>query len=1426
VADALKIEIDTASAKQALDALRASFQQTVAAAEQFGTRGAAGIKKFGDAMASLKPIDATVASSITAFNNAMQNLKAGAVGSVAAELNKLAKVDVNKVAANVKVLSDALANLKVPPGLDSMAAAFGNLARSAQAAGVAVKAAAPATSSLQKAIGSLNKEILNSVGFMSGLGVSFGNLVTGLQSVMDASGGAINSIGALVGAMGKLPAIAAAAGAAFLVFKGVQAIISNLIQPIIDVTQQFRAFSLALDAMRGAGAGAAGIEQLRGIAARTGSEILALTNNFKQFEASASASGMTAGQSAKIFEQFSGAFSVLGLTSTQASLAFRALTQMMAKGTVQAEELRGQLGENLPGSVQLFAEALGVSTRAMEKMMKSGQVLSADVLPKVAELLNKKYGEALVASLESVVAQVNRLSNTWTFLMKAMGEGDITGVFGGVAQGLKAIADALANSSGLEQFARQLGDLIGLIANSVLTQIAQVIQVLNTLINVFYSVAGAINSVLPSWEQFSNFTSSLVDPLTNAVAALGQLGSAIAQLGFHEIVKPIIDTAKAIADWVANSQAAQAAITLLSAAIKVLINLLGGAVWNFFSQVMGLVAEGAKMATDAIVNFSGGLVQVGSSADTVTAATSASAAALSNFASEAQSASDAIVAAAYGVTSYENAQRDAAQQVEQTEKHIRSMQSSLKDQDASMRQITRQQKDFTDGIRSENQALEREREALQRRQRALQDMAGAEGGIGGDGIQKALDALSDKIKNNSEAIENSNLAFGDRQRIEAEYRDSIQAGIQAEQERNAILKEFGVQLSDSGKEAVAFLTSMGQQKDAAVSLAFAIDQATMSMEKRIEKMQQEAQQAADLGSWADAQIDKIREETDAKLENMRVRGENTEVIDAERRIAEAALTPLDKLRAGAIEEEAALKTVIMARKEGISIQQAATKVSQELANKYGIEVDAAKTVAGAIDQMSQSQEKGKSGAEQLANANQKAGKSIEAQKEDAKQLQSALEGIGTKAEETAGKIAATTETWAAFSEPVKTAGDGMRMLADSFARLTLSLPTVQAGISGLNEVLPTFSGQMKVLSEVAPALGAEFPKFATAIQMLSTSIAAMAETLPAFTNNLRAIGEAGEGAKQLTEAFQALIDMINQSAADIAKAGDVIKSLGAAAASVGAGFDQATASAGPLISAINEVAEAAERAEEAFRKMEDAAKDALAAAKAAAAAGGGGEGGDTPAQREGGYAGDRMQTQHVSMDAFKQAPKFAEGIGNTSAHPSRVPGGGIPSILHPNEAVVPLSRGRKIPVDVKLDMPDFKMPKLDTKDNSEWVRGLDYLTVSIDHLADSVKSLANVEPVQAQTLPKMELPELPSVHDKPEAPEVQHRITPDEAFDPGRTPSGSTRTDRTSPTNTERNAQIINITVHATDADSFKRTQDQIVRELGRKIQRAERRGG
>ncbi|UTU09456.1 tail tape measure protein [Caulobacter phage BL47] len=57
---------------------------------------------------------------------------------------------------------------------------------------------------------------------------------------------------------------------------------------------------------------------------------------------------------------------------------------------------------------------------------------------------------------------------------------------------------------------------------------------------------------------------------------------------------------------------------------------------------------------------------------------------------------------------------------------------------------------------------------------------------------------------------------------------------------------------------------------------------------------------------------------------------------------------------------------------------------------------------------------------------------------------------------------------------------------------------------------------------------------------------------------------------------------------------------------------------------------------------------------------------------EGGIVGAPV-SKVMGMVSFRDAPHYKEGTANTS---------GIPSILHPNEAVIPLSRGRSVPVEM------------------------------------------------------------------------------------------------------------------------------------------------
>lgn len=68
-------------------------------------------------------------------------------------------------------------------------------------------------------------------------------------------------------------------------------------------------------------------------------------------------------------------------------------------------------------------------------------------------------------------------------------------------------------------------------------------------------------------------------------------------------------------------------------------------------------------------------------------------------------------------------------------------------------------------------------------------------------------------------------------------------------------------------------------------------------------------------------------------------------------------------------------------------------------------------------------------------------------------------------------------------------------------------------------------------------------------------------------------------------------------------------------------------------------------------------------------------------RRKGGVAGQTGgKMQSASFSSFSGAPQLRDGIDNTNKLTPSVSGGGIPTILHGNEAVVPLPSGGAIPV--------------------------------------------------------------------------------------------------------------------------------------------------
>ncbi len=162
---------------------------------------------------------------------------------------------------------------------------------------------------------------------------------------------------------------------------------------------------------------------------------------FSRLAASAAGTSLAGKGARDVFLAVAKASAALRLSNQEVEGTFRAIEQMMSKGTVQAEELRGQLGERLPGAFRLAAKAMGHTTQEMGKLLKLGEITAEEFLPKLAAELEKTFGEAAKANLDSYTGAMSNLSNRALLFSKEFDR--ISGTSKIVVGGLKAAAAAL-----------------------------------------------------------------------------------------------------------------------------------------------------------------------------------------------------------------------------------------------------------------------------------------------------------------------------------------------------------------------------------------------------------------------------------------------------------------------------------------------------------------------------------------------------------------------------------------------------------------------------------------------------------------------------------------------------------------------------------------------------------------------------------------------------------------------------------------------------------------------------------------------------------------------------------------------------------------------------------------------------------------------
>ena len=131
---------------------------------------------------------------------------------------------------------------------------------------------------------------------------------------------------------------------------------------------------------------------------------------FTRLYASMAPTGFDSGSIEKLFTGISAATASLQLTPDKAERVIYAFGQMASKGQIMSEELKGQLGDVLPGALAIFSKAAGMSVKEFSKAMEDGEFVGnrfREVFAKVSDELMNRFGSGAAAAGKSLQGLIN-----------------------------------------------------------------------------------------------------------------------------------------------------------------------------------------------------------------------------------------------------------------------------------------------------------------------------------------------------------------------------------------------------------------------------------------------------------------------------------------------------------------------------------------------------------------------------------------------------------------------------------------------------------------------------------------------------------------------------------------------------------------------------------------------------------------------------------------------------------------------------------------------------------------------------------------------------------------------------------------------------------------------------------------------------------
>lgn len=284
---------------------------------------------------------------------------------------------------------------------------------------------------------------------------------SGIKGVGNEAGAATGKVNQLDDQVSKIGGNSARIESLSNAFRALAAAV--VVKEFIDANVELEKFERAMVLLKGSTEGAATeFEYVRELSRRLGLELFTTADAYTSLTAATKGTTLQGQATRDIFEAVSIAMSSLGKSSADTQGALLAISQIVSKGNVSLEELRGQLGERLPGAFQLAANAMGMSTSELDKFVSSGNLTAEVFLPKFAAELKKTFGD--VRDMEGFTASLNRMKNSLDEAYITIGK---SGAFDALTKGVQVATAAVSGAvAGFEL----LGKVIGIVTAAMVSR--------------------------------------------------------------------------------------------------------------------------------------------------------------------------------------------------------------------------------------------------------------------------------------------------------------------------------------------------------------------------------------------------------------------------------------------------------------------------------------------------------------------------------------------------------------------------------------------------------------------------------------------------------------------------------------------------------------------------------------------------------------------------------------------------------------------------------------------------------------------------------------------------------------------------------------------------------------------------------------------